>query len=385
MGKRPTSTLSHVDPLRLLGGLTVAEFLRNHWHKRPLLVRQAIAGFGTQLLAEDLKALAGDPDVESRLVRRRGPGWTVQYGPFAAEDWQALPKRNWSLLVSGVNHWLPAGDRLLDAFAFIPHARLDDLMVSYAPPGGGVGPHFDSYDVFLLQGLGTRRWEISAQQDLDLVEGAPLRILQRFTAEQSWVLQPGDLLYLPPKYAHNGVALSDCMTLSIGFRAPTAEEIASAFLADLQDSLRLNGRYADPDLQCAEHPGEIPGALLAGLSGFINDIRWEPAQVEDFIGRYLSEPKPNVYFSPPRRPLSAARFAAAAMKRGIRLDTRSRFLFSHNTFFINGESHIPGHALRNALIALADNRSLPPGPVQAALLELLYAWYRAGYLDLAAV
>ena len=195
-----------------------------------------------------MQQLACREDVESRLIRGSGTHWQLDHGPFRKSDFKRLPKTEWTLLVQSLNHFLPEADALLAHFDFIPHARLDDLMVSYAVPGGSVGPHFDSYDVFLLQGQGHRRWQIGTQTDLALLDDAPLKILRHFDAEDEWVLGPGDMLYLPPHVAHYGVAEDDCMTYSIGFRAPTTEELAQGFLMHLQDTLKLEGRYADPDL-----------------------------------------------------------------------------------------------------------------------------------------
>ena len=197
-------------------------------------------------------------DLESRLVQRQGRRWRVRHGPFGPRELQRLPRSGWTLLVQGVNHALPAAQRLLDAFSFIPYARLDDVMVSYAPAGGGVGPHFDNYDVFLLQGEGRRRWRVSRQRDLELVAGAPLRILRRFRPAREWVLDPGDMLYLPPRCAHDGVAMGGgCITYSIGFRAPDAQELGARFLDYLQDRLRLSGIYEDPGLKPQRHPGRL--------------------------------------------------------------------------------------------------------------------------------
>lgn len=367
-------------PLPLLGGLTPAAFLREYWQKQPLLIRQAVPAISDQLKPAALRRLACRADVESRLVRHSRGRWRLEYGPFEAAFLRDLPQRGWSLLVSGVNHWLPYADALLQEFSFVPHARLDDVMVSLAPPGGGVGPHFDSYDVFLIQGRGTRRWEVSDQDDLDLLEDAPLRILKRFRPTQSWVLEPGDMLYLPPRLAHNGVALSECMTWSVGFRAPTHQEIATAFLTYLQDKLALEGRYADPDLTVPEHPAELPQAMVERLGSVIDAIRWDRADILDFLGTYLSEPKPNVFFDPPRRPMSAEAFAQAAGQSGVRLDARTRLLFSDGRFFINGERLEAAGQVRRALVALADRRGLPAADIPADLLPLLYEWYLAGYL-----
>lgn len=374
--------LANLTAEQLLGGLTPQAFLRDYWQKRPLLVRQALPGFGNQLGPEDLQRLACREDAESRLVRLSRGQWRLDHGPFQAEELDQLPRRNWSLLVSGVNMLLPYGDRLLRAFGFLPHARLDDLMVSYAPDGGGVGPHFDSYDVFLLQGLGRRRWEISDQRDLDLVENAPLRILKRFEPTQSWELEPGDLLYLPPKYAHNGIALGPCMTWSIGFRAPKAGEICAAFLDYLQDrmgdSLEL---YADPDLTPPDHPAELTPMMLDRLAAMLQRIRWSSADIHDFLGRYLSEPKPEVFFEPPKRPIPLEQFAQSAMEHGLTLDARSRLLFiKGGLFFINGENVQAPKACDKVLMELADHRGIAARKLSASILPILYEWYGAGYL-----
>lgn len=366
----------------LLGGLSPERFLTEYWQKKPLLVRQAIPGFQGLLGKTELFDLASRDDAESRLVQANRGRWLLDHGPFEPEDLATLPKRGWSLLVQGVNHFLPAADILLRSFSFAPYARLDDLMVSFAPDGGGVGPHFDSYDVFLIQGLGRRRWEISAQTDLDLVEGAPLRILKRFQVEQSWELEAGDMLYLPPKYAHNGVALGDCMTYSVGFRAPTTQEIATQFLVYLQDQLALSGRYADPKLKRPRHPAEIDGEMLQQLEAMIAKIRWNRRDIADFAGRYLSEPKAHIFFEPPARPLAAAAFRRQAEKHGIRLDPRSLLLFKGSSFFINGEAIRASTRAAAMLRKLADQRQIGPTILLDELVGILYEWYRLGYLHL---
>jgi 50S ribosomal protein L16 3-hydroxylase len=376
------ATFSVPDLNTLLGGLSPKRFFSEYWHKKPLLVRQAVANLDQVLDRAGLMQLACQEEAESRLVRPVRDNWRIQHGPFEADQLAALPKRNWSVLVSGVNMLIPEGDALLNAFNFAPYARLDDLMVSFAPPGGGVGPHFDSYDVFLIQGLGRRRWEISGQDDLELIDDCPLRILKRFRVDQSWELEPGDLLYLPPKYAHNGVALTDCMTWSIGFRAPTAQEMATEFLVYLQDNICLNGIYADPDLTYSGHAGRIPGPMVAGLKEMIRKIRWNDADMDDFIGRYLSEPKANVFFDPPDRPVNPAQFQRRLEAGGARLDARSRLLYLGKVCFINGERLETEPALIPHLRQLADRRSLPPGQYDEVFAGLLYDWYRTGYLNL---
>jgi len=368
--------------LPLLGGLDVAEFLARHWQKRPLLVRGAIPAFAGIVSRAELFRIAARDDAETRVVARNGTRWTLRHGPFGARDLSTLPARRWTLLVQGLNHIVPDADGLLSRFDFIPRARLDDVMVSYAVPGGGVGPHFDSYDVFLLQGPGRRRWRIGAQKDRTLDPRAPLKILRRFTPEAEWVLEPGDMLYLPPGYAHDGVALDECMTYSIGFRAASAQELAVGFLRHLEDQLELTGMYADPDLRPQRHAAEIGDAMIAKVTAMLAGIRWDRRDIERFLGRYLSEPKPNVTFAPPARPLTPARFAAQLERRGVRLSPRTIMLFRDRTLYLNGEEQSVAPRDLKILIALADARRLvapvAPSPASAALL---YDWYRAGYLS----
>lgn len=365
---------------RLLGGMSPAKFLAEYWQRKPLLVRQALPGFGDWLGRDGLTRLACREDAESRVVQYKRGAWHLHHGPFAAEELENLPAKGWSLLVSGVNHLIPEGDVLLNAFDFVPRARLDDLMVSFAPKGGGVGPHFDSYDVFLIQGLGRRRWEISDQTDLTLIPGAPLRILQQFEPTQSWELEPGDMLYLPPRFAHNGVALEDCMTWSVGFRSPTAQEVVSQFLNHLQDQLELQGIYTDPGLKPSRHAGEIPFRMLQWTEATINRIHWSRRSITAFLGRYLSEPKAHVYFDPPARPMGRNAFAKAMARKGVRLDPRSQLLFRGRTFFINGEELTLAAGIAARLRKLADQRRLPGEDCSEKLLEVLHDWYRAGYL-----
>lgn len=366
------------DPL--LNGLTPARFLQLHWQKKPLLARAALPEFAALVSPRELMEMAKDPQAESRLVLRQGRRWQVRHGPFTRSDFARLPARNWTLLVQGVNLLLPAAQDLLDRFSFIPHARLDDLMVSYAPPGGGVGPHFDSYDVFLLQGTGRRRWQISSQRDLDLVDDAPLKILRDFRPTREWTLEPGDMLYLPPQYAHDGVALDDCVTLSVGFRAPSAQDLCSRFLDFLQDRLDVPGRYADPDLRPTQQPARIDPAFARRLLHLLDGVRWTQDDLLQFIGEDLSTPKPQVTYARPQRPLAAAAFARAAAARGLRLVPQTIMLYDARAFYINGERCPAAAAARPSLRRLADRRRLTAAALPAAALDLLHAWYRSGYL-----
>ena len=247
-------------PRKHAAPLEIASFMKRHWQREPLLVRGAFPRFVDPLSPREVLACAGSADVQSRLVRRRGARWSLEHGPFPPAKLRALPRRDWTVLVQDTNHLSKAADRLLQRFDFIPHARIDDVMVSYAVPGGTVGPHVDSYDVFLLQGHGRRRWQVSRQRDRSLVPGLPLKILARFEPESEWVLQAGDMLYLPPGVAHEGVAQSECLTWSIGFRAPSDAEIVSGFLDFLQERAPTPGHYGDAGARPTANPGEIPQA-----------------------------------------------------------------------------------------------------------------------------
>jgi len=260
------------------------------------------------------------------------------------------------------------------------------LMISYAADGGGVGPHFDSYDVFLLQAHGKRRWRISAQEDLSLVEGLPLKILQNFEAKEEFVLEPGDMLYLPPHYAHDGVAIGECMTYSIGFRAPAYQELGEAFLQFMADTVDLPGRYADPDLKPSKHPAEISREMLGQVIEEINKVQFTEDDITIFLGEYLSEPKARTFFDPPEKPLTEARFAASAAKRGVALSRKTQMLYRDRHVFINGESFGVGRTDKATLSLLADERRIDGATAANAsddVKEALYTWYQDGWLNLA--
>jgi 50S ribosomal protein L16 3-hydroxylase len=257
-------------------------------------------------------------------------------------------------------------------------------MVSYAAPGGGVGPHVDSYDVFLLQGRGRRRWRVSRQKDLGLVPGLPLKILQRFRPESEWVLEAGDMLYLPPGVAHEGVAETACLTWSIGFRAPTNAELVTGFLDFLRDRLTPPGQYGDAGVKATAHPGAIPPELERHVGRALRAVRWSAAQAREFAGRFLTEPKAQVYFRAPARPLARTAFVRAASRRGVVLDPASRLAFSGRMFFLNGESVPIAARARTLVRRLADERGLTaPIVAPAAFWDVAHVWYCRGYLAVA--
>jgi len=367
--------------MQLLGWLSAEKFLSQFWQKKPLLVRNAIPNFKGVVQAPELLALSLRHDVESRLVSRRRGSWYLQQGPLSRTQIARMPRSGWTLLVHGLNLELPEADALLRRFRFLPYARLDDVMASYAAAGGGVGPHFDSYDVFLLQGPGRRRWKVGRPREPQLDPNAPLKILTNFRPDSEWLLEPGDMLYLPPGWAHDGVALEPSFTYSIGFRAPSHQEVAREFLAFLQDHVALAGTYADRGAKPQRRPAEVPKRMVQDAAAVARRIRWRARDVARFLGEYLSAPKPQTVFSRPRAPRSPARFAALCRARGMRLDLRTRMLFREREFFVNGEQVEPPGRLRRFLARLADERVLPPGGrLPQALLGLLHDWYLAGWL-----
>lgn len=281
-------------PLQLLGGLTAREFLRDYWQKKPLLVRHAIPDFESPISPDELAGLALEEEVESRLVIEHGERpWELQRGPFNEDTFQDLPERDWTLLVQAVDQFVPEVAELLEDFKFLPKWRIDDLMISFAAPGGGVGPHFDNYDVFLLQAHGHRRWQIGQMCDADspLLPHADLKILAQFEPTDEWVLAPGDMLYLPPCLAHCGTAEDDCMTYSVGFRAPSAAEVLTHFTDFLGQFLPDEERYSDADIQPSEDPNQIQRDALERLKALLNEHMSDERLLMTWFGQFMTEPK----------------------------------------------------------------------------------------------
>ncbi|MGQ0547625.1 MAG: JmjC domain-containing protein [Betaproteobacteria bacterium] len=335
---------------RLLGGLTPRTFLRRFWQKRPLLVRDALPQFARMIDARALAALARRDDVESRIVERRGNRWDTRHGPF---EKIRIARAKWTILVSGVNLHLRAADDLLRLFQFIPQARLDDVMVSFAAPGGGVGPHVDSYDVFLVQGFGRRRWRVGRRE---------------------YLTGPGDVLYVPPGVRHDGVALEPCTTFSVGFRAPRGAELGAAFLDWLHERGLPDATYKDPGLRPVARPARIPPQMLDFTASVLGRISWSRSDIADFLGRYLTTPKAHVVFRPARE----RRSLEGSL---VRLDGKTQLLYAGSRFSINGEA--VGVPLRHApaLRRLADTRTLAGKALAAKpLAALICGWQRLGYL-----
>lgn len=376
-------------PTALLGQLSPSQFMRRYWQKKPLLIRQAIPGIEAPLSRDELFELADQDDVEARLITHFRNKWQLEHGPFAPDELPSVKQRAWTLLVQGVDLHDERARGLLDRFRFLPDARLDDLMISYASDGGGVGAHFDSYDVFLLQVKGKRRWRISAQKDLTLQPGLPLKVLQHFEPDEEWVLEPGDMLYLPPHIAHDGIAEGECMTCSIGFRAPSEAELTAQFLYHLAERGEAAGKvgahYRDPRQPAVERPAELPAALVERVGAMLAKVRWNEEDIASFLGTYLSEPKPSVVFDQPQRPLNEARFVAAAAKSGVRLDRKTKLLYERRFFYVNGEEMTLDGA-KKWLFDLANLRCMSAKRFvtlshDSSVTALLHEWYCAGWIQ----
>ncbi len=368
---------------RWLGGLSTREFLRRHWQKRPLLARAGWSAPAGLPDAARLFSLAVRSDVESRLVMRRGERWTVEHGPFSRARLGRLPARDWTLLVNGLNLHLACAEQMLRRFDFVPQARLDDVMVSLAAPGGGVGPHTDSYDVFLLQGPGRRVWRLERARRFRVIADAPLRLIADFRPDEEVLLEPGDLLYLPPGWGHDGVALAPSWTYSIGFRAPRGAELSLAMLDYLHERGLPDAEYRDPGLAPAARPAQISARMIDFALRVTRRIRWTERDVQRLLGRTLTLPKPQVTFRPPRRPLPRAAFLRRLARSDVALDARSMLLYRGARFFLNGEDFVPDAGQHGPLAALADRRRAAGAALaRAELGDRLYAWYRSGCLRL---
>ena len=330
----------------ILGDLAPGEFLKRYWQKKPLLIRQALPGFVSPLNADELGGLACEEGVEARLIEKIGDSWALESGPFDAARFARLPKRDWTLLVQDVEKHLPEFAEILDHFDFIPRWRIDDLMISHAASGGGVGPHVDAYDVFLLQAKGRRRWRIAERFDPEIVPGLDVRVLKHFDAEQEWVLEPGDMLYLPPNVAHDGVAVDDdCMTWSIGFRAPSMRDMFSDFSEWLFQQLPDDRMYQDADLAPWEAAdGKISPSGFARMRTLLREaMNRDDAELDRWFGQFMTEPKPWLHAEPSEDTPDARTFAKRLGSGDALLrDTRALLAWTPSAngaiLFVNGEA-----------------------------------------------
>ncbi|MGA8516424.1 MAG: cupin domain-containing protein [Burkholderiaceae bacterium] len=357
-------------PLALLGGLSPEQFMRQYWQKKPLLIRAAVPGLSPLVARDALFALAANEAVESRLVEQKKGAWKFSHGPIGgvgtgeakAVALPPLKRKDWTLLVQGVDLHHVGVHALLQQFRFVPDARLDDLMISYASVGGGVGPHFDSYDVFLLQASGRRRWRIGAQKDLSLRHDVPLKILANFQPTQEFDLGPGDMLYLPPRYAHDGVALdNDCQTYSIGFRAPSTEELARELMHRVADEIEDESLYTDRAQLATPKPAEIPTALADFATQAVTKALADKTLMQQILGEYLTEPKDKVWFKAGKAPKKWTT---------VKLDRASRMMYDEKHVYLNGDSWKVAGKDAKLLRKLADARTLSATEVGAASAQL---------------
>ena len=367
-----------------LAGLSLDHFLQRYWQRKPLVLRQAFPGFKPLLSRASLFDLVGNEEVESRLIQRQSAQqWTLKHGPFSRRSLPPMRQANWTLLVQGVDSLDDAVAELLARFRFIPDARLDDVMISWASDGGGVGPHVDAYDVFLLQAEGRRRWCIGPVRAPQFEPEQPLKLLTHFVADEEFVLEPGDMLYLPPGWGHDGVAVGPCMTYSIGFRAPPAHELLQQLLWKLADGLTPGARYSDRGLvhaRVAKTPARLPDAMVRFLQDAFSRLKPGQREFEAALGELLTEPKQQVWFDPSTQ--QATQLARACAQGGMRLDRRSRMLYATASIQINGERVESSLARSRLLRRLADQRHLSATDWAMASVEeraVLVQWCQQGW------
>lgn len=345
-------------PVNPLESSQVSTFLSEYWQKKPLLIPQAIENFRSPLTPDELAGVACEDGVNARLIientdthsqKKQSASWALEHGPFNESRFESLPETNWSLLVSDMEQILPEAADIIDRFRFIPDWRIDDLMISYAPGGGSVGPHTDAYDVFLLQIYGQRQWHISTLFDPTLLDNTELSILKNFHARQTWTLNPGDILYLPPNVAHHGIALNDCMTASIGFRAPAVNAMIHDFSDTIASRISDSELYTDPDLQIQEHSAEITAEAINKIENLLrHHLKIENESVQRWLGEYTSDRKTTTTEPPHQALQTFSELEMLLITHTLFQAPESRFLFSRTgngaLLFVDGESYsVPLH------------------------------------------
>ena len=379
--------------LTQLGGLTAEEFCAEYWQKKPLLVRNALPDFKCPISPEELGGLSLDEEVESRLVLEKGgkTPWELRHGPFTEDDLLSLPDSHWTLLVQEINKHVPDFALLLEHFNFLPNWRLDDVMVSYAAEYGTVGPHADNYDVFLLQGSGRRRWQLSWQDSGcdELLPDLPLRVLKNFKPEQEWILEQGDMLYVPPGVVHHGVALEDCMTISVGYRAPNITELTAAYCANIISQMDQDDYFRDPDLKPDIQPGLINPFALHQLRDRLRESLFrDDAELDRFLASAITDVRPGHYLPEPKQPLQAAeiRELIESQKEMWRSEyARFSYIEQSQCFilYVAGEEFSLDSALSFAAKLLCQQRCFLPKTLiphlnTTGFIELLCALYNLG-------
>ena len=331
-----------------LGNISYETFMAEYWQKKPLLVRQAFADFKSPISADELAGLACEEDVDSRIVLEKDGEhpWFPIFGPMNDEVYASLPETHWSLVVNDMEKYLPELSWIVDRFRFIPEWRLDDLLISYAADAGSVGPHVDLYDVFLLQGEGRRRWQINTQAvtENNQVEETPLRIQKDFKVEQEWIVEPGDMIYLPPGVSHHGVSLGESISYSIGFRATSHADLVSDFIAHITQDLSPQLTYQDPDQSVQEYSNEIkPDALVRVTEIFKQYLRPDHPELQRWFGRFVSDTKSDVITEPEEEINSIEELQELVNTGVLKRHTASRFAFTQSPestlLFVDGEDY----------------------------------------------
>jgi 50S ribosomal protein L16 3-hydroxylase len=384
------------QPWALFGGISPNQFMARYWHKKPLLIRGAIPAFtlsaqhgeplDSPISTKELLKFALQDDLEARLVKSNP--WSFNHGPLSKKTIPSIDKPNWTLLLQGMEAHHPAAAKVLSWFRFIPDTRLDDLMISIAGIGGGVGPHFDSYDVFLIQMSGRRQWRISEQKDLSLNANLPLKILKNFKPQENWILEPGDMLYLPPHVAHDGVALDvGCQTWSVGFRSPSFKELLQEGLWRLAESLEdipaLEKKFADPKQAATDTAEQLPEELIKQLESKLRELKLD--QIDGFlpgVTAYLSEPKQQAFFDGPDHPLSPREFLKKLGIGYLTSHPKTRILSLGKQVYCNGENMTRGQKddINQAWQTLSASKKLKTNKLQAPDKSSLYEAYLAGWL-----
>jgi 50S ribosomal protein L16 3-hydroxylase len=369
--------------LQLPDSLSTQDFLDNYWQKRPLLMRNAAPDHDFALSPEELAGLACEEELESRMVLRHGAqDWELRHGPFDEQLFTSLPEKDWTLLVQDVDKYLPEVAKLLQAFHFIPSWRFDDVMISYAVPGGSVGPHTDTYDVFLIQARGQRRWQIGNRvENPALLPDLPIRVLADFEPEQEWVLEPGDMLYLPPGVAHWGIGEGgDCMTWSVGLRAPSVPEMLGSFTQYLLDHAPEGAHFTDPALSPQESPARIRPEALAVTSELLDQWLLNPDLRQRWFGSFSTEVKEHLFIEPAEQTVEPARLPELFRQQNWQRHPFSRWAWSERTdaqglyLFVCGEVFELPEGCRDKLRQLCDDRQLDQDLLQdanPALLQVL--------------
>ncbi|MFD2228613.1 cupin domain-containing protein [Alkalimarinus sediminis] len=377
--------------INILGTITPEQFLKEYWQKKPLLIRQAIPNFECPVSPDELAGLACEPEIESRIIieNHEGNPWHPENGPFDENKFSQLPETNWSLLIQGLDAVVPEISDLLEHFRFIPNWRIDDIMASYAPVNGSVGPHYDYYDVFLLQAQGKRRWLTGQHCDESskTLNNTPLRILETFETENDWILEPGDMLYLPPQIAHHGISMGDCITLSIGLRSPTHEEVLTSF-TDYVCNITVKEKHLDdPNLKLQPNPGEMSTEVISQLQNVIQSYLKEES-LSSWFGQYSTEPKTDYIVQLPEDPIEEAALTGyLACSDCVRWNEGSRFSFfqSQTTpdkikFFYDGFEQILGRECVELVKLICSSNTIPttaicdlltPGKPTNLLLDLI--------------